>query len=49
MYRVIDSYGSNIVVWRWSMAIEWLAACSPSAAIVNRFSGRVLASRVVVA
>lgn len=47
MYRIIDSYGTNKACWTWCEALSWLAACSPDAVICNRFTGRVIATRVV--
>lgn len=49
MYRVVDSYGTDKKCWTWAEALSWLAACSPSARIVNRITGRTLAAREVLA
>lgn len=46
MYLITDDYGTRQTAWTWAQALEWLAACSPNAVIQNRFTGRVLASRV---
>lgn len=45
MYLITDSYGTRQTCWLWSTALSWLAACSPDAAIFNRVTGRMLASR----
>lgn len=45
MYLVIDTYGTRRPAWTWRAALDWLAACSPDARIVNRLTGRVLAER----
>jgi hypothetical protein len=45
MYLVIDSYGTRRPCWSWRTAVSWLGAASPDAAIVNRWTGYVLASR----
>ena len=45
MYRITDSYGTKLTTWKWSEALQWLEACSPSAWIHNRFTGRLLAAR----
>lgn len=47
MYRITDSYGTNQIAWRWADAMSWLAACSPSAQITNRLTGRFIAAREV--
>lgn len=47
MYKIIDCYGTNINVWRYADALQWLAKCSPSAAVVNRFTGSFVCSRIM--
>lgn len=49
MFKIIDSYGTNKVAWTWREALAWLAVCSPKAQIVNRFTGRLIAQRQVLA
>ena len=45
MYRITDTYGTNRTTWTWKEALSWLAVCSPSAKIHNRFTGRFIAGR----
>lgn len=49
MYEITDSYGTRKTCWTWAEALSWLAACSPSAVVRNRFTGRVIAAREVMA
>lgn len=49
MFKIIDDYGTNRNAWTWREALAWLAVCSPQAQIVNRFTGRVIAQRVIAA
>lgn len=46
MYWITDDYGTSKIAWRYSTALEWLAACSPTAIIFNRFTGRFVAGRI---
>lgn len=46
MYLITDSYGTRQVAWTFRQALSWVAACSPEAAIKNRFTGRTIATRV---
>jgi len=45
MYLITDSYGTRQTCYTWRTALEWLAACSPDAAIFNRVTGRLLSTR----
>ena len=45
MYLILDEYGTRQIAWRWSTAMEWLAACAPRAAIYNRFTDTFIAYR----
>lgn len=45
MYLIIDSFGTNQTAWTKAGALAWLAACSPSAVIVHRLTGRTVAAR----
>lgn len=47
MYRITDDHGTNRVCWTWAEAISWTAACSAYVHISNRFTGRLLATRIV--
>lgn len=47
MYRITDTYGTDRTCWTWAEALQWLAACSPTAVVSNRFTGRILAAREV--
>ena len=47
MFRIVDDYGTNRVAWSWAGALAWLAACGPNAQILGRFSGRLIARRVL--
>ncbi len=46
MYKVTDSYGTNVNCWTWSTAMSWLTVCGPNAAIHNRLTGTLLAHRL---
>lgn len=48
MYRITDDYGTSQTCWTWAEAVLWLAACSPTAQITNRLTGKLIASRTVV-
>ena len=45
MYKILDSYGARKTARTWHEALAWLAACSPDAKIVGRFTGRLIATR----
>ena len=46
MYRITDDHGTNRTAWTWAEALAWLACCSRTARISNRFTGRILAERI---
>jgi hypothetical protein len=48
MYKVLDSYGTCIICWRYSTAMEWLKFCSPVAVVYNRITGKVVCQRVLL-
>lgn len=48
MYLITDTYGTHQTAWTFAQALAWLSACSPQAFITNRFTGRVVAARVVL-
>ena len=48
MYLITDTYGTRQVAWTFRQALAWVAACSPTAMIQNRFTGRTIATRVQV-
>jgi len=45
MYRITCTFGTNRTAWTWTTAMEWLACCSTTGTISNRFTGRILAVR----
>jgi hypothetical protein len=45
MYIVKDNHGTRQICWTFTQAMEWLPFCADQAAIVGRFSGRVIATR----
>lgn len=47
MYRITDDFGTDQTAWTWRAALEWVAACSGHVHISNRFTGRLLATRIV--
>lgn len=47
MYRIVDNYGTNQTAWSWTEALSWLWASAPTAMILNRFTGRVIALRSI--
>jgi len=47
-YIIVDSYGTNQQCWTKKQALEWLAACSPKAAIFCGFTMRRLVTRETV-
>jgi hypothetical protein len=46
MYLITDSYGTRQRAWTRTVALEWLAACSPDARVHNIW-GQLVAIRTV--
>ena len=46
-FEVLDTYGTSQRCWTLREAYAWLAVCAPQAVILNHWSGKVVAVRVV--
>jgi hypothetical protein len=48
MYLITDDYGTRQTAWTWAQALDWLRACSPTARVYSRITGRLIATRAQV-
>lgn len=44
-FQCVDSFGTDQRAFTFNAAAEWLPYCAPVAAIVNRYTGRIVAVR----
>lgn len=47
IYQILDNYGTRQSTWTFKGAMSWLPYCALAALIRNRFTGKILARRVV--